>query len=203
MPSLLVWIGAVCVHESSTHCKQIQQATLLVQRLVQLHRLQVCSGGPVDDIAISVEMRSMAGAVKGALVGIPLRTDKHKSVSIAHCHPPPGSLYHWQGPERLQAVKCINAYLGQQLQIHSKAKCACDKHYYLDHSLHVGADSTAGMLLAVLVHIDSQFLEALLHNSAAAGLHVLNVSQVHGVEVLSQSLGHRYPNRHQLLQSVH
>lgn len=78
MPSLLVWIGTVCVHESSRHCKQIQQAAVLVQRLIQLHRLQVCYGGPVDDIAISVEMRSMQGAVKGALVGIPLRTHKHK-----------------------------------------------------------------------------------------------------------------------------
>lgn len=57
-------------------------------------------------------MRSMQGAVKGALVGIPLRTHKHKSVSIADCHPPPGSLDHWQSPERLQAVKCIDAYLG-------------------------------------------------------------------------------------------
>jgi hypothetical protein len=127
MPSLLVWIGTVCVHESSRHCKQIQQAAVLVQRLIQLHRLQVCYGGPVDNIAISVEMRSMQGAVKGALVGIPLRTHKHKSVSIADCHPPLGSLDHWQSLERLQAVKCIAAYLGgQQLQIHSTTKCACD-----------------------------------------------------------------------------
>ena len=73
---------------------------------------------------------------------------------------------------------------------------------HLDQTAQMGAGGSVGMLATLLIHIDSHLLEALLHNSAAAGLHVLDVLQVERVQVFRKSLHHCLPIRRQLLHSI-
>lgn len=75
-------------------------------------------------------------------------------------------------------------------------------HYDLDQAAHVWAHGVVGMLLALLVHVHSHFVQAFLHDGAAAGLHVLNVLAVEGIEVLGKPLSHCLADGCQLLQGL-
>ena len=63
-------------------CSEKQSGSALRAKSAKFNWLQVGSGRPIDDIAAVVKMRSMAWAIKGALVGVPLRAQSNFSQTI-------------------------------------------------------------------------------------------------------------------------